>query len=281
MNEDIVQKEYEGNPERATAPYSERSSAPMVCPVVGIGASAGGLEAFTRLLEHLPATTGMAYVFVQHLDPTHPSLLPGLLARVTTMAVREVTDGMRVEPNQVYVLPPMPLSRLNRTPSRSVRCFLSAVSASPLITSCAPWRAHADRKRLACSFLEPPPMAREVSRPSRPREVSPLRKTPTPQPSHKCPRVPLPPALSITFSHPKRSPGNSVGSVSNLSSRRPKRRSPPLHTPHLSYPQIQMRNSLSEACCVCSGAGRESIFSPTSQLHSSDGFGTGWQHCGW
>jgi two-component system CheB/CheR fusion protein len=73
---------------------------------VGIGASAGGLEAFTHLLEHLPATTGMAYVFVQHLDPMHASLLPGLLARVTTMPVREIRDGMLIEPDQVYVLPP-------------------------------------------------------------------------------------------------------------------------------------------------------------------------------
>lgn len=106
MNEDGIQKECEGVSEQAAPSPVEFSSARTVCPVVGIGASAGGLEAFTRLLEHLPATTGMAYVFVQHLDPTHPSLLPGLLARVTTMPVREVVDGMSVEANQVYVLPP-------------------------------------------------------------------------------------------------------------------------------------------------------------------------------
>ena len=106
MNEDGVQEERGGNAEKETTSRAELSSAQVVCPVVGIGASAGGLEAFTRLLEHLPATTDMAYVFVQHLDPTHASLLPGLLARVTTMPVREVTDGMPVEPNQVYVLPP-------------------------------------------------------------------------------------------------------------------------------------------------------------------------------
>ena len=106
MNEDHTQKKGEGNPERAPSLHAERASASGVCPVVGIGASAGGLEAFTRLLEHLPATTGMAYVFVQHLDPTHVSLLPELLARVTTMPVRAITDGMPIEPNQVYVLPP-------------------------------------------------------------------------------------------------------------------------------------------------------------------------------
>ncbi len=106
MNEDGIEKERLGDAEKAATSRAELSSARVICPVVGIGASAGGLEAFTRLLEHLPATTGMAYVFVQHLDPTHPSLLPELLARVTTMPVREVTDGMSVEPDQVYVLPP-------------------------------------------------------------------------------------------------------------------------------------------------------------------------------
>src|SRR5260370_41717234 len=84
----------------------ERASAPDPCPVVGIGASAGGLEAFTRLLSQLPEQTGMAYVLVQHLDPAHQSLLPDLLARVTKMPVREATHGMAVEPDHIYVAPP-------------------------------------------------------------------------------------------------------------------------------------------------------------------------------
>lgn len=75
-------------------------------PIVGIGTSAGGLEAFTRLLEHLPATTGMAYVLVQHLDPTHKSMLVGLLARVTRMDVHEVSEGMEVYANHVYIIAP-------------------------------------------------------------------------------------------------------------------------------------------------------------------------------
>jgi two-component system CheB/CheR fusion protein len=75
-------------------------------PIVGIGASAGGLEAFTELLAALPADTGMAYVLVQHLDPDHPSLLTTLLARKASMPVEEVQDGARVEPNHVYVIPP-------------------------------------------------------------------------------------------------------------------------------------------------------------------------------
>jgi two-component system CheB/CheR fusion protein len=75
------------------------------CPVVGIGASAGGLEALTALLSHLPGTTGLAYVVVQHLDPRAKSLLADLLARATEMPVREVEEGMAVEPDRVYVCP--------------------------------------------------------------------------------------------------------------------------------------------------------------------------------
>ena len=74
--------------------------------VVGIGGSAGGLHAFSTLLEHLPPDTGMAFVIVSHLDPGHPSLLTQLLASKTQMAVAEATDKVRVAPNRVYVAPP-------------------------------------------------------------------------------------------------------------------------------------------------------------------------------
>jgi chemotaxis response regulator CheB len=62
--------------------------------IVGIGASAGGLEAFTQLLRHLPADTGMAFVLVQHLDPNRESALTDLLSRVTSLPVREVTEDL-------------------------------------------------------------------------------------------------------------------------------------------------------------------------------------------
>jgi two-component system, chemotaxis family, CheB/CheR fusion protein len=75
-------------------------------PIVGVGASAGGLEAFTQLLQALPADTGMAFVLVQHLAPSHRSALSEILARVTTMPVMEVQDEPNVEPNHVYVIPP-------------------------------------------------------------------------------------------------------------------------------------------------------------------------------
>src|SRR6478672_6751293 len=67
-------------------------------PVVGIGASAGGLEAFSAVLKNLPPDTGMAFVIVQHLDPHHETLLVELLSRSSTMGVEQVREGTRVAP---------------------------------------------------------------------------------------------------------------------------------------------------------------------------------------
>lgn len=75
-------------------------------PIVGIGASAGGLEAFTQLLKHLPINTGMGFVLIQHLSPDHKSLLSEILARTTQMPVIEVQDCMLVKPNHIYIIPP-------------------------------------------------------------------------------------------------------------------------------------------------------------------------------
>lgn len=74
-------------------------------PVVGIGASAGGLDAFKRLLKAIPENSGMAYVLVQHLDPTHESLLPELLQKVTSIPVLEIADDIKVKPDHIYVIP--------------------------------------------------------------------------------------------------------------------------------------------------------------------------------
>jgi two-component system CheB/CheR fusion protein len=75
-------------------------------PVVGIGASAGGLKALQELLLHLPADLGMAYVLIPHLDPKHESLMPQILQKVSTMPLREVAEGTRVEPNRIYIVTP-------------------------------------------------------------------------------------------------------------------------------------------------------------------------------
>lgn len=77
----------------------------LLFPVVGVGASAGGLEAFVELLRQFPADTPMAFVLIQHLDPSHPSSLREALARTTRLPVEEVQDGLRAEPGHVYVTP--------------------------------------------------------------------------------------------------------------------------------------------------------------------------------
>ena len=74
--------------------------------VVGIGASAGGLEALQQLLTYLPSNTGMAFVIIQHLAPNHKSLLSEILAKYTVMPVIEAKNGMRVEKNHIYMIPP-------------------------------------------------------------------------------------------------------------------------------------------------------------------------------
>ncbi|CAN0387289.1 unnamed protein product, partial [Scytosiphon promiscuus] len=74
--------------------------------IVGMGASAGGLEAFKEFFEAMPSTSGMAFVLVQHLDPTHKSLMVQLLKNHTKMEVTQVRDNTRVLPNHVYIIPP-------------------------------------------------------------------------------------------------------------------------------------------------------------------------------
>ena len=109
-------------------------------PIVGIGGSAGGLDAFTQLLQHLPADTGMAFILVQHLDPEHESALPHILSRATPMPVRESEQGMLVVPNEVYVIPPNATLRLargrldlkpresSRTPHLSIDFFFKSLA---------------------------------------------------------------------------------------------------------------------------------------------------------
>ena len=109
-------------------------------PVVGIGASAGGLEAFTELLKHLPTDTGLGFVLVQHLDPQHESALTQLLSRATSMPVCEVTNNLSVEANHVYVIPPnttlsiaagalkLQARKKRRTPTRSIDSFFESLA---------------------------------------------------------------------------------------------------------------------------------------------------------
>lgn len=103
---------------RKTSNTSNKSNpstqADLIFPVVGVGASAGGLAVFTELLQHLPPDTGMAFVFVQHLAADHTSALSELLAHATEMPVQEVQNAMAVAPNQVYVIPPNTTMKLQK-----------------------------------------------------------------------------------------------------------------------------------------------------------------------
>ena len=102
-------------------------------PVVGIGASAGGLQVVESLLALMPADTGFAIVFVQHLEPNHHSMLADILARTTAMPVIEAADGMPVEANYVYVITPnvdltiargaLSLSPRTQTPGWNPDCY--------------------------------------------------------------------------------------------------------------------------------------------------------------
>jgi two-component system CheB/CheR fusion protein len=93
-------------PASAAREAAIESAAPSRFPIVGIGASAGGLEALEQFLGHVPAGSGLAFVIVQHLDPTHKGIMPELLQRATGMKVAQVRDRTRVRPDCVYVIPP-------------------------------------------------------------------------------------------------------------------------------------------------------------------------------
>ena len=122
-----------------TADTSQTNDAHLV-RVVAVGASAGGLDALTQLLGQLPADAGLAYVLVQHLDPAHESILAELLARTTIIPVMQATDGLRIEADHAYVIPPgvqmtladghLRLAPRDRTagPARSIDVFFRSLA---------------------------------------------------------------------------------------------------------------------------------------------------------
>ena len=83
----------------------KRTSSPDDFPVVGIGASAGGLDAFKKLIAAIPEQPGMAFILVQHMEPTHESLLPELLQKVSPIPVKEITDNVLIQPDHIYIIP--------------------------------------------------------------------------------------------------------------------------------------------------------------------------------
>src|SRR5580698_5540139 len=115
MPENVTQKAREiwlESSSRQSAPLRTQgeSRAPVASgpdfPVVAVGASAGGLDACRKFVAALPTDTGMAFILVQHLDPTHESMMVDLLAGHTSMPVYQATNGMPVERDHFYVIPP-------------------------------------------------------------------------------------------------------------------------------------------------------------------------------
>jgi two-component system CheB/CheR fusion protein len=90
----------------AADPISEETTAPMCSYIVGIGASAGGLNALEQFFDNMPATSGMAFVVIQHLSPDFKSLMDDLLSRHTSMSIHRVTNGIDLKPDTVYLIPP-------------------------------------------------------------------------------------------------------------------------------------------------------------------------------
>ena len=91
---------------RSTLARAPPSTEAQGFPVVGIGASAGGLDACTKLVEAIQAKSGIAFIIVQHLEPNHASMMVDLLATHTSMTVQEAAEGLRLEPDHLYVIPP-------------------------------------------------------------------------------------------------------------------------------------------------------------------------------
>jgi two-component system CheB/CheR fusion protein len=92
--------------DRQAQPVDKEEAPRLPFPVVGIGASAGGLEAFIEFFDAMPAEPGIAFVLVQHLSPDRESMVADILSKHTHMPVDEIQDGMAVEPNHVYVIRP-------------------------------------------------------------------------------------------------------------------------------------------------------------------------------
>ncbi|HEX5234333.1 MAG TPA: chemotaxis protein CheB [Silvibacterium sp.] len=102
-------------PAFSTKEHPKRKDAPrrkVSFPVVAIGASAGGLEAYKEFFHALPTDSGMAFVLIQHLDPNHESMLTEIISKTTRMPVEEVRSGVAIQPNHVYVIPPNALMAL-------------------------------------------------------------------------------------------------------------------------------------------------------------------------
>ncbi len=106
MNSRRSSNKSEADDSTAKASPQQLGKQKYLFPIVRIGASAGELEAFTQLLNHLPADTGIGFVLIQHMDPQQKSMLIEILSQTTQIAVTEAEEGMSVQPNHVDVIRP-------------------------------------------------------------------------------------------------------------------------------------------------------------------------------
>src|SRR3569833_2282638 len=109
--------------------------------VVGIGSSAGGLDAIQELFNNIPANTGYGFVLIQHLSPDHKSLLREILTKHTTMQLFEAEDGVKVQPNCIYIIPSRKIMTIkdgmlvlkdkdvNRVPNNAIDVFFESLAA--------------------------------------------------------------------------------------------------------------------------------------------------------
>lgn len=167
-------------------------------PIVGIGASAGGLEALTAFFRALAADLGMAYVLAPHLDPQRESAMSQILSRSTAMPVVQIEQGMRLVPDHVYVIPPNcdlavhqgVLHIGDREQPRTIN--------ATIISFFVLWPRTPDPTPSASSSPEPPPTAPSVSLPSRARAASPSPRTRNRHAMKACLPALLPPAVWIS-----------------------------------------------------------------------------------
>jgi two-component system CheB/CheR fusion protein len=134
---------------RPDEPSRGKEAADSIVRIVGVGASAGGLEAVSRLLEALPADLGVAVVVVEHLHPKHESMLPQLLASSTSMPVEQVRHGIAVEADHVYVIPPGSIMKIAEGKLHLAPSGQDTVRRTPIDLFLSSLAAYADGKAIA------------------------------------------------------------------------------------------------------------------------------------
>lgn len=136
-------------PVPAVQEKSPAFKAAVSLPIIGIGASAGGFEALEQFMSQVPKDCGMAFVIVQHLDPTRKGIMPELLQRSTSMKVTQVKDRTRVRPDCVYVIPPNKNMSILRGVLHLFEPSAKRGQRLPIDFSFTPWPRINNRKPLA------------------------------------------------------------------------------------------------------------------------------------